>query len=294
MFVGAARAPKKMAQRNDSGRRPTSIAAQPVAKRSRTLARDLERWVAGGLITRDQADRIVAAETEAEQPEQRISLVAEALGYLGAALVGGRDRGARPGVERAVDRRPHRRAALYSALLLWARPEPLQHVAVYAGLVATAMGAVAVAGGTDSLPYGLVLWPLGVAWALLGRRGVLRPMVLTHLLGVFSALSAAQVVVADYRGWGLGLAIATTAVLFAASVALRAPIVLGTAVIGVFWFVPQSVLYFLGDALGVPLTLLVAGLVLLALAVALLPLRQRMLSKRPPAPPGHAIRSGEL
>jgi len=52
---------------------------------------DLERWVAAGLITSEQADSIRAfeAKTKTSPPparERRVSLIAEALGYVGAAL----------------------------------------------------------------------------------------------------------------------------------------------------------------------------------------------------------------
>lgn len=52
---------------------------------------DLERWVAAGLITSEQAESIRAFEAEAKTSppptrERRVSLIAEALGYVGAAL----------------------------------------------------------------------------------------------------------------------------------------------------------------------------------------------------------------
>lgn len=53
------------------------------------LEERLERWVAAGLIRADQADRIRAAERPAPAPEppRAVSLVAEALGYVGGVLV---------------------------------------------------------------------------------------------------------------------------------------------------------------------------------------------------------------
>lgn len=57
----------------------------------RGLAAGLERWVAAGLISGEQADAIAAHErrsaaTRAPAGERRISLIAEALGYVGTAL----------------------------------------------------------------------------------------------------------------------------------------------------------------------------------------------------------------
>jgi Predicted membrane protein (DUF2157) len=50
------------------------------------LADHLRRWVGSGLITPDQAERILAAEQPVERPS-RAPLVAEALGYVGGVLV---------------------------------------------------------------------------------------------------------------------------------------------------------------------------------------------------------------
>jgi hypothetical protein len=53
------------------------------------LADRLRRWVGSGLITSDQAERILAAEQPVERPAapSRAPLVAEALGYVGGVLV---------------------------------------------------------------------------------------------------------------------------------------------------------------------------------------------------------------
>lgn len=50
------------------------------------LARTLERWVGASLITRDQAEAIRSFEGRHAAAEGRVPLIAEALGYLGAAL----------------------------------------------------------------------------------------------------------------------------------------------------------------------------------------------------------------
>lgn len=49
------------------------------------LSRRIDRWVSEGLITREQADAILAREES--RPSWGIPLVSEALGFLGAALV---------------------------------------------------------------------------------------------------------------------------------------------------------------------------------------------------------------
>lgn len=50
------------------------------------LRGDLERWVRAGLLTGDQAAAIVAHEARPAAPDGGVSVLAEALGYAGAAL----------------------------------------------------------------------------------------------------------------------------------------------------------------------------------------------------------------
>ena len=52
------------------------------------LREQLDRWTAAGLIDKDQADRIEAAERERDvtSPRRRLPLVAEVLGYVGSVI----------------------------------------------------------------------------------------------------------------------------------------------------------------------------------------------------------------
>ncbi|WP_026454385.1 DUF2157 domain-containing protein [Saccharomonospora iraqiensis] len=63
----------------------------PPRRHGDNLTDRLDRWVAHGLLTREQADRILAAEREstetAEETGRTPSPVAEALGYVGGVLV---------------------------------------------------------------------------------------------------------------------------------------------------------------------------------------------------------------
>ena len=78
-----------------SGRRGVTVesaAIDPAAgAQDRSLAADLDGWVGAGLISREQGDAIAAHEraaVAARKPtrERRVSLIAEALGYVGTAL----------------------------------------------------------------------------------------------------------------------------------------------------------------------------------------------------------------
>ncbi|WP_007023164.1 DUF2157 domain-containing protein, partial [Saccharomonospora iraqiensis] len=64
----------------------------PPRRRGDDLTARLDRWVAHGLLTREQADRILAAERagptgSGEETGRTPSPVAEALGYVGGVLV---------------------------------------------------------------------------------------------------------------------------------------------------------------------------------------------------------------
>ncbi|WP_028663188.1 DUF2157 domain-containing protein, partial [Saccharomonospora halophila] len=64
----------------------------PPRRRGDDLTVRLDRWVAHGLLTREQADRILAAERArptgiGEETGRTPSPVAEALGYVGGVLV---------------------------------------------------------------------------------------------------------------------------------------------------------------------------------------------------------------
>jgi len=50
------------------------------------IREQLARWTAAGLIDKDQADRIEAAERAGSLPRRRLPLVAEVLGYVGAVI----------------------------------------------------------------------------------------------------------------------------------------------------------------------------------------------------------------
>jgi hypothetical protein len=80
----------------------------------------------------------------------------------------------------------------------------------------------------------------------------------------------------DSPGPGVILGVATAAALLAMSVRVHSTILLGFGTAGVFVFVPQVIVEFFGDSIGVPLALFVAGVVMLALALLVARLRLRV------------------
>lgn len=81
-------------QRSASGPKETTSPRAP--RPARSLAQDLDRWVAADLLAADQAEAILAheqgrpvpvpARAAAPRPSGRVPVVAEALGYLGGVL----------------------------------------------------------------------------------------------------------------------------------------------------------------------------------------------------------------
>ncbi len=308
------------------------------------LADAVARWEQAGIIDGEQGRRIVVVEGERrEAVEPRMSMAAEAVGYLGGALViiggivalgqvwedlppavriaaaatgtviligagavvkpreepayerltsslwllaiaaaaftGGQvaydARSGAPGIVLSVGL-----TALVIAVVLWLlHAQPLQHVAVLAAAVTTACGIVAMFGEPESpVPYGVAVWLVGAGWVALSRSGRMPPAVLGALLGGLAMLTGSQAITgySDTAAPGLVVGLVTVAGFFVLALAWREPALLGLGVVGVFWFVPQSVVYFVGDALGVALTLTLVGVALLASAALLMPVRDRL------------------
>ena len=310
----------------------------------------IERGVARGILTRAQADALFALGRESKEaaPELmraptapgRAALVAEALGYLGAALVTAAGLTAvgmyfdripvwvRPSVFGAValsllvagvavrrEADPARRrlvnvlwlvsvaaatafvailaddtlgwqaetvalvasaAGLAYALSLWAaRQSALQELAAFVLAGGTAASAL-VRAGIDVPWPNLAVWAVAVAWVGLALAGLARPRQVGLLAG---ALVAAVVVPFQMFGqtqewWPLVLGFATAGVAMGGSIVLREPALLAFGAFGVFEYVIATVGRYLSRWIGAPVSLLVAGVLLIGLAVLVLRLRR--------------------
>jgi len=156
-----------------------------------------------------------------------------------------------------------------SGLPLWAlRRHALQNLAVLAGLVVGAVGAIGSIAGDDApaLAYPLALWPLGVWWALLGARGHADPARLSVAGGTVLALTAPFIAVERYGALYV-LGVVTAAAAMAAAVRLRDPALLALGSVGLLAHLTSLVVRYLGDTFGVPATLAVTGGLLIVLAV---------------------------
>jgi hypothetical protein len=299
-----------------------------------TLHDRLATWVAAGLISEDQATRIIAFERSSPpEPSKRLPLIAEALGYLGGALalialfilaeqfwadleVWGRltllgvvtlalliaGWSIRAASHEAVDRLGgflwamavigagvwfgllaveqfdtaeqtgfligSLGALAISTSLWWLRRKSLQHIVLFASLIAVSMATVAQFDHAPDELYGLGLWGLGVIWLFLTWGGVLAPRRTAYAVGAVAALFGPQILIGD-RGWPLLLGTVVAAALLAASVSQRELVLLGLGAAGIFLFVPQLVFHYFADSLGAPVALLLSGALLVGGAIAL-------------------------
>lgn len=115
---------------------------------------------------------------------------------------------------------------------------------------------------------GLLLWSLGVAWAILAWAGIVQPSRSGIVLGGITTLAGAQALVFSAETIGLVLGLATMAVGFAFAAFLALPAVAALSVAGMVIFLPQAVLSWFETSLAVPVALFATGVVLLAGSLA--------------------------
>jgi hypothetical protein len=158
-------------------------------------------------------------------------------------------------------------AAIYSiALWLMCRREMLMVVA-FAGLVGALCGAipVAVADATPWLAAGLGLWLFGLAWTALGW---LYPEPLGTSISVGAALALIGPTLALHQtDWAYVVGIATAAAVMAVSVPLRNVVLVAFGSCALLGYIAAVVLEYADRWVGVPESLVIIGLVLIAIAI---------------------------
>lgn len=156
-------------------------------------------------------------------------------------------------------------AAIAWSLPLWrARTGALQQLPVFAGIVLTVLaGLKQVTGGSLQEAGGIMLWTLGLAWAVLAWGTLVRPLRTGYALGGLTALAGAQWLAFYSRGVGLALGPVTAVVLLAAAAPTAQPVMLGLGTAGMALFLPQILDAAFPDAIGGPALTFVVGVVLL-------------------------------
>lgn len=177
-------------------------------------------------------------------------------------------------------------AAAVVATLLWmVNRSMLQQAALFGSIIGVAVSAL---GEFPHMPeefFGLAIWAIGVAWALLAWGLLIAPERTGYVLGSAAMLIGAQafaVAPPGDLGWGLLLGIVTAVALLIAAVAARDTILLGFGAAGIFIFVPQIIFKFFADTIGVPVALFLTGVALLGTALLVARLRVEVVREEQP------------
>lgn len=157
-------------------------------------------------------------------------------------------------------------AAAAWGLPLWrARTGALQQLPVFGGVVVAVLAGLEVAArGSLQEAGGVMLWVLGLAWAVLAWGGIVRPLRTGSVLGGLAVLAGAQWLAFESSGPGLALGAVTAIALLALATLTAQPVLLALGTAGVALFLPQILDAAFPGVISGPALTFVAGVVLLA------------------------------
>lgn len=147
--------------------------------------------------------------------------------------------------------------ALYLALR-----EGLQQIAVLAGILTIVGASIGPGAGLT-----LTVWGVGVAWTALGALDRLPPQRAAFIGGPLVALWAPLALTDGGEGIWMWLGLATAVGLIAVSLALHQNVLLGFGTVGVFAYLIRVFVRLFGDSAAMPVALLVAGGIVIVVAV---------------------------
>ena len=147
----------------------------------------------------------------------------------------------------------------YAVALYALRPAILHQIALVVGLGMLASG---LFGSAQAVGY--AIWVIGIAWILLGWRDVLVGRDAALTIGSVAALFGVTMIPVP---GGLWIGLVTSAALIGLSVALRQSPMLALGGIGLFASTIGTIQHYVRGTTGVAIGLLVAGIVMLALAL---------------------------
>lgn len=159
-----------------------------------------------------------------------------------------------------------------AVLLWWRRASMLQIAAVWLTAMATIVASISLIDDPVEWSFGLAFAGLGLVWLLLTWGGALQPRRTSYALGAVSTLLIAFPEGNEMPWPLLGLAVGLA--LMGVSVAINEAVLLGLGVAGLFVYIPLTIFELFGESLGVPIALLITGLVLLGVVVATVRLRR--------------------
>lgn len=155
------------------------------------------------------------------------------------------------------------------AVILWVLHQHGVQQAFAFGALCVAVGSIVNYVVTDASGWMIAvpLWALGAAWAAAGWWRRISPWFVAFPLGLLLALIT-PASIEHPSGLRFGLGIATAAAVMALAVIARLAPVLAMGAVAGLGYVIGAVTYYFGDTLGVPASLAIAGLLILAMAAA--------------------------
>ncbi|MGE3286740.1 MAG: DUF2157 domain-containing protein [Pseudonocardia sp.] len=156
----------------------------------------------------------------------------------------------------------------YAGALWWRQRVALLHLALVTALVVVVGSAASLLPGDDGEVAGLAVWGAGVVWLLLGWGGLVPPWQAADVSGAAAAIIGSLVTLDET--WGVVPALVTTVGLVAAGVAVRDLWLTGMGTIATLMIVPALSQRWFPETLAAPLTLLVAGALLVTVALRLI------------------------
>jgi hypothetical protein len=149
------------------------------------------------------------------------------------------------------------------------RRRGLPQAAALAGTVSLAVTLLLLpALDPDVWVFGLTIWAIGVGWLLLSLGGILEPTAVSGVFGGALALIGPRVAgVEGTAAWWLALGVLTAGALVVLALLRDTVHHLAVGAVGLFVLVPMLAFELFGDTIGAPATLLVIGLLLVAIAV---------------------------
>lgn len=166
-------------------------------------------------------------------------------------------------------------SSLLASTTLWVfRKSVLQMVALGASAGTTVVAILSQIPASPDWAFGLGFAGLGVVWLLLTWAGVFRPARTGYAIAGVGMLLVAFPEGTNLPWPVLGLLVGLS--LMALSVLIEENILLGLGVAGLFIYIPMTIFEVFGDSLGVPVALLITGLILLAVVVATMRVRKEI------------------
>ena len=152
---------------------------------------------------------------------------------------------------------------LFAGALYLARPGTLQQLALVGGVILLAVGLAE----DSATARGVWFWALGATWILLGWRRLLVQPGTASTVGSLLVLIGALFFSIQHEEVGAWLSVLTAAGLIAVSVGIRHTAMLVLGAIGLFFSMFGTIQQYVEGTTGIAIGLLVAGVVVLALAL---------------------------